>query len=79
MCEKEADSDRKLKVHKAKWHTKVAPLYGNITRRLGFREQFSEECLICGKQFDDSEKHIRDEHDFIDEEAIKRGIFNDLD
>ena len=79
MCEKEANSERKLKVHKAKWHTKVAPLYGNITRRLGFREKFSEECLICGKQFDDSEKHIRDEHDFIDEEAIKRGIFNDLD
>ena len=45
LCDKAC----KLKVHKAKWHSKVATLYGNITRQLGFREKFKAECLICGK------------------------------
>ena len=37
---------------------------------------FSEECIICRKQFDNRAKH-KEEHDFIiDEEVFKRGIFN---
>ena len=80
LCNKEANSERELKVHKAKWHTNVTPFYGNITRRLAFREKFSEECLICGKQFDYRTRHIKDEHDYIiNEEVIRSGIFNELD
>ena len=79
LCDKACISERKLKVHKAKWHTKVAPLYGNITRQLGFREQFNAECLVCGKQFNDSEQHIREDHDYIDEEAISKNNFHESD
>ena len=79
LCNKACISERKLKVHKAKWHTKVAPLYGNITRQLGFREKFNAECLICGKQINDSEQHIREDHDFIDEEAISKNNFHESD
>ena len=38
LCQKDLNSKLKLKVHKVKWHTKVAPEYGNITRLL-HREQ----------------------------------------
>ena len=77
LCDKEANSEPELKVHKAKWHTNVAPYYRNITRLLAYREMFSEECIICRKQFDNRAKHIKEEHDFIiDEEVFKRGIFN---
>ena len=79
LCDKACISERKLKVHKAKWHTKVAPLYGNITRQLGFREKFNAECLICGKQFNNSEQHIREDHDYIDEEAISKNNFHESD
>ena len=79
LCDKACISERKLKVHKAKWHTKVAPLYGNITRQLGFREKFNAECLICGKQINDSEQHIREDHDFIDEETISKFFFCESD
>ena len=80
LCDKEANSERELKVHKAKWHTNVTPFYGNITRRLAFREKFSEECLICGEQFDDRSRHIKEVHDYIiNEEVIRSGIFNKLD
>ena len=72
LCDKACISERKLKVHKAKWHTKVSPLYRNIIRQLGFREKFNTECLIYGKQLNDSEQHIREDPDFIDEEAIKK-------
>ena len=47
LCDSDCILERKLKVHKTKWHTKVAPLNENITRRLGFRERFNAECLIC--------------------------------
>ena len=79
LCDRACISEKKLKVHKAKWHTKVAPLYGNITRQLGFREKFNAECLICGKQFNNSEQHIREDHDFIDEEAISKNNFHESD
>ena len=46
LCDKACISERKLKVHTAKWHTKVAPLYENTTRQLDFREKFNAECLI---------------------------------
>ena len=42
LCDKEANSERELKVHKAKWHTNVTPFYGNITRRLAFKETFQK-------------------------------------
>ena len=79
LCDKACISERKLKVHKAKWHTKNAPLYGNITRQLGFRENFNAECLICGKQLNDSEQRIREEHDFIDKEAKSKNNFHESD
>ena len=76
LCDKAFILERKLKVHKAKWHTKVAPLNENITRQLGFRERFNAECLICGKQINDNKQHIREDHDFIDEEAISKNYFH---
>ena len=49
ICEKETISIRKLKVHKAKWHTKVYPEpgYGCITNMLPKFDQFNFQCLIC--------------------------------
>ena len=79
LCKKDCISENKLKIHKAKWHTNVAPMYGNITRQLGFREKFNAECLICGKQFNDSKQHIREDHNFIDEEAISKNNFHESD
>ena len=68
---KKATSEQKSNVHKAKWHTKVAPLYGNITL-LCWYEEFWIECLVCGKQFiASSKKHVKEEHDLIDEEVKK--------
>ena len=79
LCKKDCISENKLKIHKAKWHTNVSPMYGNITRQLGFREKFNAECLICGKQFNDSKQHIREDHDFIDEEAISKNSCHESD
>ena len=42
LCDKEAHSEPELKVHKAKWHTNVAPYYRNITRILAYREIFQK-------------------------------------
>ena len=58
LCNKEANSDRELKVHKAKCHTNVTPFYWNITTKLAFREKFSVECLIFWKQFDNIIHHL---------------------
>ena len=41
LCKKNCISENKLKIHKAKWHTNIAPMYGNITRQLDFREKFN--------------------------------------
>ena len=47
LCEIEDFSEIRLKIHKAKWHTNVAPMYGNITRQLAQIEKNDRECLIC--------------------------------
>ena len=46
LCDKEANSEPALKVHKAKWPTNVAPYYRNIPRLLADQEMFLEDCII---------------------------------
>ena len=76
LCEIEDFSKLRLKIHKAKWHTNVAPMYGNITTQLAQIEKYDRECLICRKKFyyGDREKHIREDHDFITEDERAQGL-----
>ena len=81
QCEKEAVSERNLKVHKAKWHTKVDPEpgYGYITNMLSKGGKYNFLCLICEKEVYNRVEHLQEEHDYIDEESISRNRFDQLD
>jgi len=77
MCDKcdfSSTSKRGLKVHKAKMHSNVHPSYGNLFRKLARDEKFDYECLICDFQGDDIKSHLRQEHDYLDDESIEKGI-----
>ena len=80
QCEKEAASERNLKVHKAKWHTKVDPEpgYGYITNMLSKGGKYNFLCLICEKEVYNRVEHLQEEHDYIDEESIRRNCFDQL-
>ena len=81
QSEKEAVSEGNLKVHNAKWHTKVDPEpgYGYITNMLSKGAKYNFLCLMCEKEVYDRVEHLQEEHDYIDEESIRRNSFDQLD
>ena len=81
QCENKAVSDRNLKVHKVKWHTKVDPEpgYGYITNMLSKGSKYNFLCLICEKKVYNRVEHLKEGHDYIDEELIRRNRFDQLD
>ena len=72
-CQSSFKEENKLKVHIAIHHTKVHPDYRDLYRLLRSDETFNYECLICDFQSNDWKTHLRDTHNYFDEETINTG------